>query len=88
MTVRVIQEMRKKTKAMQHQDLSSRTKRELVTDNSYRGIHKKVFIYESPDGGKTIYRRRPSYCDVNDVKIDESEQLQFNFNNVEDEVNE
>ena len=74
-------------------------KKELVTDRSYRDIHKKGFIYESPDGGKTIYRRPSSYCDVSAVKIDESvglirqqiyeaEQLQFNFNNVEDRVKE
>ena len=79
MTVRVTQKMRKRIDAM---------KRELVTDNSHRDIHKRGFIYESPDGGKTIYRRPSSYCDVSGVKIDETEQLEFNFNNVEDEVNE
>ena len=61
-------------------------KKELVTDRSYRDIHKKGFIYESPDGGNTIYRRPTSYCDVSGVKIDEGEQLHFNFK--EDEVNE
>ena len=25
-----------------------------------------------------------SYCDVSGVKIDEADQLQFNFNNIED----
>ena len=79
MTVKVTQKMRKRTDAM---------KKELVTDHSYRDIHKKGFIYESPDDGNTIYRRPTSYCDVSGVKIDESDQLQFNFNNVEDEVNE
>ena len=79
MTVRATQKMRKRIDAM---------KKELVTDHSYKDIHKKGFIYESPDGGKTIYRRPSSYCDVSGVKIDESEQLQFNFNNVEDKVNE
>ena len=79
MTVRVSPKTRKRIDAR---------KKELVTDRSYRDIHKKGFIYESPDGGKTIYRRPSSYCDVSGVKIDESEQLQFNFNNVEDKVNE
>ena len=78
MTVRVTQKMRKRIDAM---------KRELVTDNSHRDIHKRGFIYESPDGGKTIYRRPSSYCDVSGVKIDESEQLQFNFNDIEDKIN-
>jgi hypothetical protein len=56
-------------------------KKELVTDNSYRDIHKRGFIYESPDNGKTIYRRPSSYCDVSGVKIDGPEQT-------EDDVNE
>ena len=77
MTVRVTQKMRKRIDAM---------KKELVTDHSYRDIHKKGFIYESPDGGKTIYRRPSSYCDVSGVKIDEGDQLHFYFK--EDEVNE
>ena len=77
MTVRVTQKMRKRIDAMK-----------LVTDHflSYRDIHKKGFIYESPDGGKTIYRRPSSYCDVSGVKIDEGEQLHFDFK--EDKVNE
>ena len=77
MTVRVTQKMRKRIDAMK-----------LVTDHflSYRNIHKKGFIYESPDAGKTIYRRHNSYCDVSGVKIDEGEQLHFDFK--EDEVNE
>ena len=79
MTVRVTQKMRKRIDAM---------KRELVTDNSYRDIHKRGFIYESPDNGKTIYRRPSSYCDVSGVKIDEGEQFEFNFNNIEDDINE
>jgi len=61
-------------------------KRELVTDNSYRDIRKEGFIYESPNGGKTIYRRSRSYCGVSGVKIDEGKQLHFDFK--EDEVNE
>jgi hypothetical protein len=81
MTVRVTQKMRKRIDAMKKE-------KELVTDDSYKDIHKRGFIYESPDAGKTIYRRPSSYCDVSGVKIDEFDQLQFNFNNVEDEVNE
>ena len=77
MTVRVTQKMRKRI------DI---TKRELVTDSSYRDIRKEGFVYESPDGGKTIYRRSTSYCDVSGVKIDEGKQLHFDFK--EDEVNE
>ena len=77
MTVRVTQKMRKRIDTM---------KKELVTDNSYRDIHKRGFIYETPDNGKTIYRRHSSYCDVSGVKIDEGEQLHFDFK--EDEVNE
>jgi hypothetical protein len=61
-------------------------KRELVTDNSHRDIHKRGFIYETPDNGKTIYRKPSSYCDVSGVKIGEGEQLHFGFK--EDEVNE
>jgi len=80
MTVRVTQKMRKRIDAMKKE-------KELVTDNSHRDIHKRGFIYESPDGGKTIYRRPSSYCDVSGVKIDESEQLQFNFNDIEDKIN-
>ena len=79
MTVRVTQKMRKRIDTM---------KKELVTDNSHKDIHKRGFIYESPDSGKTIYRRPSSYCDVSGVKIDEPEQLEFNFNNIEDDVNE
>ena len=79
MTVRVTQKMRKRIDAM---------KKELVTDRSHKDIHKKGFIYESPDGGKTIYRKPSSYCDVSGVKIDEPDQLEFNFNNTEDEINE
>ena len=77
MTVRVTQKMRKRIDTM---------KRELVTDNSHRDIHKRGFIYESPDDGETIYRRPSSYCDVSGVKIDEGEQLHFDFK--ENEVNE
>ena len=77
MTVRVSPKTRKRINAM---------KKELVTDRSYRDIHKKGFIYESPDGGNTIYRRPTSYCDVSGVKIDEGEQLHFYFK--EDEINE
>ena len=86
MTVRVTQKMRKRIDAMKKE-------KELVTDDSYKEIRrrrdeKRKWIYTTPDGGKTIYRQPLSYCDVSGVKIDETEQLEFNFNNVEDEVNE
>ena len=71
MTVRVTQKMRKRIDTM---------KKELVTDNSYRDIHKRGFIYESPDNGKTIYRRPSSYCDVSGVKIDGPEQTEDDIN--------
>ena len=87
MTVRVTQKMRKRIDARKR-IVAMKKEKELVTDSSHRDIHKRGFIYESPDGGKTIYRRPSSYCDVSGVKIDETEQLEFNFNNVEDEVNE
>ena len=79
MTVRVTQKMRKRIDAMKKE-------KELVTDNSHRDIHKRGFIYETPDHGKTIYRRPSSYCDVSGVKIDKGEQLHFDFK--ENEVNE
>tara|TARA_Y100000034_G_scaffold100756_1_gene124550 strand:- start:691 stop:867 length:177 start_codon:yes stop_codon:yes gene_type:complete len=47
MTVRVDKEMRKRIDAMKKE-------KELVTDNSHKDIHKRGFIYESPDAGKTI----------------------------------
>ncbi len=87
MTVRVTQKMRKRIDARKR-IVAMKKEKELVTDNSHRDIHKRGFIYESPDAGKTIYRRPSSYCDVSGVKIDETEQLEFNFNNIEDEVNE
>ena len=86
MTVRVTQKMRKRIDARKR-IVAMKKEKELVTDNSHRDIHKRGFNYESPDGGKTIYRRPSSYCDVSGVKIDESEQLQFNFNDIEDKIN-
>ena len=74
MTVRVTQKMRKRIDAMKKE-------KELVTDDSHKDIHKKGFIYESPDNGKTIYRKPSSYCDVSGVKIDDPEQIKFDFNN-------
>ena len=84
MTVRVTQKMRKRIDAMKKE-------KELVTDGSYKEIRaprdeKQKWIYTTPDDGKTIYREPLSYCDVSGVKIDEGEQLQFDFK--EDEVNE
>ena len=79
MTVRVTQKMRKRIDAMKKE-------KELVTDDSYKEIRdrrdeKRKWIYTTPDGGKTIYREPLSYCDVSGVKIDDPEQLKFDFNN-------
>ena len=57
--------------------------KEIVLDESYKDINKRGYIYESPDGGKTIYRRAASYCDVSGVKIDEPDQLEFSFDELE-----
>ena len=88
MTVRVTQKMRKRIDAMKKE-------KELVTDNSHRDIHKRGFIYESPDNGKTIYRRTvhtPSiqkgsqefYDEVAGIKLDKNpDQLEFKFDNKE-----
>ena len=62
--------------------------KEIVLDDSYKDIKKEGYIYESPDRGKTIYRRAASYCDVSGVKIDEPEQLEFNFNKLEEQLTE
>jgi len=70
MTVRVTQKMRKRIAAI---------KRELVTDHSYKDIHKRGFIYETPDNGKTIYRRPVAHYSANGIKIDEEDQLNFDF---------
>ena len=61
--------------------MPARIAKELVLDESYKDINKRGYIYESPDGGETIYRRTASYCDVGGVKIaiDKPDQLQFNF---------
>ena len=83
MTVRVTQKMRKRIAAIKRE---TAIKRELVTDHSYKDIHKRGFIYETPDHGKTIYRQPVSYCDVSGVRMDKGEQLQFDFK--ENEVNE
>ena len=45
-------------------------------------IKKENYIYESPDGGKTIYRSE-IYDDVSGVKIDTSEQLKLRFDEFE-----
>ena len=72
MTVRVDKEMRKRIDAMKKE-------KELVTDNSHKDIHKRGFIYESPDNGTTIYRRE-IYDDVSGVKLDKNpNQLEFEF---------
>ena len=72
MTVRVDKEMRERIDAMKKE-------KELVTDNSHKDIHKRGFIYESPDNGTTIYRRE-IYDDVSGVKLDKNpNQLEFEF---------
>ena len=45
-------------------------------------MKKENYIYESPDGGKTIYRSE-IYDDVSGVKIDASEQLKLQFDEFE-----
>ena len=45
-------------------------------------MKKENYIYESPDGGKTIYRSE-IYDDVSGVKIDTSEQLKLQFDEFE-----
>jgi len=77
--------MRKRIDAMER-------KRELVTDQSHKDIHKKNIIYESPDGGETIYRAeidlssdstahvyKPVHDDVSGVRIEKPDQLEFEF---------
>ena len=92
MTVRVTQKMRKRIDVMKYFKKTKKEK-ELVTDGSYKEIRaprdeKQKWIYTTPYDGKTIYREPLSYCDVSGVKIDEGEQLEFNFNNIEDDINE
>ena len=85
MTVKVTPKMRKRIDAMER-------KRELVTDQSHKDIHKKNIIYESPDGGETIYRAeidlssdstahvyKPVHDDVSGVRIEKPDQLEFEF---------
>ena len=45
-------------------------------------MKKENYIYESPDGGKTIYRSE-IYDDVSGVQIDTSEQLKLHFDEFE-----
>ena len=90
MTVKVTPKMRKRIDAMKR-------KRELVTDQSHKDIHKKNLIYESPNGGETIYRAeidlssdstahvyKPVHDDVSGVRIDKPDQLEFDFNDKEE----
>ena len=90
MTVRVTKEDRKRIDHIKEGGgyMPARIAKELVLDDSYRDINKRGYIYESPDGGKTIYRRPASYCDVSGVKIDEPEQLELNFNKLEEQLKE
>ena len=66
MTVRVTPKMRKRIDAMKN-------KEELVTDQSYKEINKRGFIYESPDGGKTIYRDAQQHRDWNQLGLFDKE---------------
>ena len=50
MTIRVTPQMRKRID-------DKKNEKELVTDDSYKDIHNKGWIYTSPDRGKTIYRQ-------------------------------
>ena len=81
MTVRVDKEMRERIDRIKKD-------KEIVLDDSYKDINKRGYIYESHDNGKTIYRRAASYCDVSGVKIDEPDQLEFNFNKLEEQLTE
>jgi hypothetical protein len=50
-----------------------------VLDESYKDNKKRGYIYESPDSGKTIYRRE-IYDDISGVKLDKNpDQLEFEF---------
>ncbi len=90
MTVRVTKEDRKRIDHIKEGGgyMPARIAKELVLDDSYKDINKRGYIYESPDGGKTIYRRAASYCDVSGVKIDEPDQLELNFNKLEEQLTE
>ena len=93
MTIKVSKKMRKRIdKKMKKRMDAIKNKRELVTDQSHKDIHKKNLIYESPDGGETIYRAeidlssdstahvyKPVHDDVSGVKIDNPNQLEFEF---------
>ena len=85
MTVRVTKEDRKRIDHIKEGGgyMPARIAKELVLDDSYKDINKRGYIYESPDGGKTIYRRAASYCDVSGVKIDKPNQLELEFVKVE-----
>ena len=92
MTVRVSKKDRKKIDKIKKMAAGPQAwgfvDKEIVLDDSYKDIKKEGYIYESPDRGKTIYRRAASYCDVSGVKIDEPEQLEFNFNKLEEQLTE
>ena len=88
MTVRVTPKMRKKIDAMKEE-------KELVTDNLYRDIHNRKWIYTSPDGGKTIHRRptepyvdgNPDYDDVSGVRLDKKPTNHGSFAEIFDRLN-
>jgi len=82
MTVRI--DIKKDRERMEHLKegggyVSSRLAKELVLDESYKDNKKRGYIYESPDSGKTIYRRE-IYDDISGVKLDKNpDQLEFEF---------
>ena len=82
MTVRI--DIKKDRERMEHLKegggyVSARLAKELVLDESYKDNKKRGYIYESPDSGKTIYRRE-IYDDISGVKLDKNpDQLEFEF---------
>ena len=81
MTVRI--DIEKDRERMEHIKegggyVSARLAKELVLYESYKDNKKRGYIYESPDGGKTIYRRATQPCEdkkkynQSGVRIDDS----------------
>ena len=68
--------------------------KEIVLDDSYKDIHYKIWIYTSPDAGKTIHRRpiesyvdgSPDYDDVSGVKLDKKSTEQISFVEIFDRI--
>ena len=88
MTVRIdIEKDRERMKHIKESGgyMPARLAKELVLDESYKDNKKRGYIYESPDGGKTIYRRATQPCEdkkkynKSGVRIDDSAQMTFVF---------